>query len=209
MTIEWFGKTCVRIGTSDSTVVIDPFGSSSGLKTPRLSADLVLLSDETTDASVVSGEPFIVRGPGEYEVKKMFVYGIPVVNDTNEKQDKRSTQTLYLIEIEGVSIAHLGNLGSQLSNGELERLEGVDILLTPVGGHGVLNAEQASTVISAIEPRIVIPMQYKIPGLKENLESVNAFAKELGVKDSETINKLKIVKKDLPQDNMKVIILTP
>lgn len=203
MTIEWFGKTCVRLTTSEAMTVIDPFSRESGLKAPRLTADLLLLTNGDADRSAVSGTPFVVDGPGEYEVKRTFVYGIPVAGSSDERQ------TLYLIEAEGMSLAHLGNLGHNLSNGELERLEGVDILMLPVGGHGVLNAEQAATVISAVEPRIVIPTQYKIPGLKQHLDPVSAFAKELGVKESETLEKLKVATKDLPQDNMRVVILTP
>lgn len=203
MTIEWFGKTCVRLTTAEATVVIDPLDASSGLKVPKLSAELVLATNQQTDLKAVSASPFVIAGPGEYEVKKVFVYGLAVVN---EHADRR---TLYLIEVEGLSCAHLGQLGHQLTNGELERLEGVDILFIPVGGHGVLNAEQAATVISAVEPRIVIPMQYKIPGLKENLDTVHAFAKELGVKESETVQKFKVTSRDLPQDKMQVVILSP
>lgn len=203
MTIEWFGNTCIRLTTSDSTIVIDPFASTTGLKPPKLSADLLLLTNDGTEKSSVGGEPFTVNGPGEYEVKKTFVYGIPV------KSAGQGRLTLYLLEAEGVSFAHMGNLDHQLSNGELERLEGVDVLFIPVGGHGVLDADGASTVLSAIEPRIVIPMQYKIPGLKQHLDAVAAFAKELGVKESETIEKFKFSAKDLPQDNMKIVILTP
>lgn len=203
MTIEWFGASCIKISTGESTVVIDPFGSSSGLKVPRLTADMTLLTGSSGDASVVGGQPFVVKGPGEYEVKKTFVYGIPVVQ---EKQ--RDPLTMYLLEAEGISCAHLGSLGQKLVNGEMERLEGVDILFIPVGGHGVLNAEQASEVISTLEPRIVIPMCYKIPGLKQTFDGVQAFAKEMGIKESETTDKLKVSAKDLPQDNMRIVILT-
>lgn len=209
MTIEWFGKTCVRIITRDSTAVIDPFGSKEGLKLPRFSPDLLLLTNGDADASSVTGEPFVIKGPGEYEVKKTFVYGIPVAHEKDVPNEKNAASTLYLIEAEGISIAHLGTLGHQLGNGEFERLEGVDILMVPVGGHGVLDAEQASAVISAVEPRIVIPMQFRITGIKDNLDTVSAFAKEMGIKDSETMDKLKITLKELPQDNMRVIILTP
>lgn len=204
MTIEWYGASCVKITTGESTVVVDPFGPSSGLKVPRLSADMALLTGPSADAGAVSGKPFIVKGPGEYEVKKTFVYGIPV---TQEKQ--HDPLTIYLIEAEGISCAHLGMLGQKLVNGEMERLEGVDILFVPVGGHGVLNADQASEVISELEPRIVVPMCYKIPGFKQSYEGVQAFAKEMGVKESETTDKLKVAAKDLPQDNMRIVILTP
>ncbi len=209
MTIEWFGKTCVRLVTRDSTAVIDPFGAKEGLKLPRMNPDLLLLTSGDSDASSIAGEPFIIKGPGEYEIKKTFVYGIPVAREKDAPNERNAASTLYLIEAEGISIAHLGTLGHQLGNGEFERLEGVDILMIPVGGHGVLNAEQASAVISAVEPRIVIPMQFRLPGLKNNYDTVTAFAKEMGVKDSETMDKLKISAKDLPQDDMRVVILTP
>ncbi|MBI4090196.1 MAG: MBL fold metallo-hydrolase [Candidatus Kerfeldbacteria bacterium] len=203
MTIEWFGKTCVRLATSEATVVVDPLDSASGLKVPKLSADLVLATNQRISPKTVGGEPFVITGPGEYEVKKVFVYGLAV---SNEQADRR---TMYLIEAEGLSCAHLGQLGHQLTNGELERLEGVDILFIPVGGHGSLNAEQAASVISAVEPRVVIPMQYRIPGLKENLDTVHAFAKEMGVKESEAVGKFKVTARDVPQDKMQVVMLTP
>ncbi len=203
MTIEWFGNTCVSLTTGQGTIVVDPFPATTGLKLPKLQPDLLLLTNDSGDRASVGGVPFVVDGPGEYEVKKTFVYGIPV------QANGQNRLTLYQLETEGVSFAHLGNLGHQLTNGELERLEGVDVLFIPVGGHGVLDADGASTVISAVEPRIVIPMQYKIPGLKQSLDSVSAFAKELGVKESETLAKFKFSAKDLPQDNMQIVILTP
>lgn len=184
-------------------IVIDPFGGEEGLRQPRLNADVLLLTNGDTDPSAIQGKPFVIHGPGEYEVKKVFVYGVSVHNENNKGL------TLYLIEVEGISCAHLGNLGHQLSNGELERLEGVDVLFIPVGGHGVLNADAASSVITAIEPRLVIPMQYKLPGLKEHLDSVQGFAKAFGVRDAESVEKLRVNKRDLPQDDMKVVILKP
>lgn len=203
MTIEWFGATCIRLTTSESTAVIDPFSATTGLKLPRLNADLLLLSHGGTDPKAVGGTPFLIDSPGEYEVKRTFVYGISVAASNG------APLTLYRIEAEGVTLAHLGNLGHQLTNGELEQFEGVDVLMLPVGGHGVLDADAASDVISAVEPRVVIPMNYKLPGLKQTLDPVTAFAKELGVKESETISKYKFSAKDLPQEKMDVIILTP
>lgn len=202
MTIEWFGKTCFRITAQHATTVIDPFGPTGGLRLPKLNANLLLLTHDQADRSVVGGSPFVIDQPGEFEVRQTFIYGLPA-------NGAKGRLTLFFIEAEGISLAHLGNLGHQLSNGELERLEGVDVLCIPVGGHGVLDAERAAAVISAVEPRIVIPMQFKLPGLKETLDGVAGFAKELGVKESESLEKLKLTPKDLPQDSMRVVILTP
>jgi len=202
MTIEWFGATCIKLTTSNATVVIDPFRPETGLRLPRLTADVVAATSKLSDPSLVGGSPFVIQGPGEYEIKKTFVYGLPAAHPGSDPL------TLFLIEAEGVSFAHLGPLGHQLANGELERLEGVDVLFVPVGGHGSLNAEGAASIISAIEPRIVVPMNYKLPGTKQPLDTIAAFAKELGVKESEQVEKFKFSAKDLPQDTMQVVILS-
>lgn len=207
MIIQWYGATCIKLTTSEATIVIDPYGSETGLKLPRLTADVVATTRKNLPGSAVGAMaggtgPFVIDGPGEYEIKKTFVYGVPIAGGSDPL-------TLYLIEAEGISIGHLGSLDHQLANGELERFEGVDILCIPVGGHGSLNADGAADIISAIEPRIVIPMQYKLPGLKQTLDPISVFAKEMGVKESEQVEKLKISHKDLPQDNMQVVLLKP
>jgi len=89
----------------------------------------------------------------------------------------------------------------------MEKLEGLDILFIPVGGNAVLDVKQASQVVSQIEPRIVIPMYYRILGVKEKLDSVDSFCKVMGAKSSEKIERLRIQKKDLPQEEMKIIVL--
>jgi len=102
----------------------------------------------------------------------------------------------------------LGDIGQEsLTDEQLEELEGVDILLIPVGGEETINGTGAVKIISQIQPRIVIPMHYKIPGLNTKLEPVDKFLKEFGVSAPEKMEKLKISKKDLPQEETKVIIL--
>lgn len=201
MTIEWFGQTCFRLTAGELTIVIDPFSSASGLRLPKLTADLLLLTNGESEPTAVHGEPLTVDGPGEYEVKRAFVYGLPT------RANGGQAVTMYLIEHDGISYAHLGPLGHQLANGELERLEGVDVLFVPVGGHGVLNADQASTLISAVEPRIIIPMAYHRTGLKQKRDGVTPFAKEMGVKESAAVEKLKLTAKDLPQDTTQVVVI--
>jgi len=206
MQISWFGLAYFRLVTREATVIIDPYSPSVGLKPPRLSTDILLLTSDREahgNQKTVSGEPFLVSGPGEYEVKNIFVWGHAI--DHNGDQPRRTT--VYVIEAEDLSIAHLGDLNVVPTEEQLDRLEGVDILMIPVGGHHVLDAKKASALISEIEPRVVIPMYYKNNGLKMPLASLDAFSKELGVKGSEKLDKYKISKKDLPQDETKVVIL--
>jgi L-ascorbate metabolism protein UlaG (beta-lactamase superfamily) len=212
MIINWFGQSCFKIESEKCVLVTNPLDKSSGLKIPRLSADIVTLSQtgDKDNAENIKGtdenNPFIISGPGEFEIKNVFIYGVAVANNNQTEKN-----IIYRFESEGISLAHLGGLNQILSNGQLEKFEGIDILMIPVGGNGFLNAKQATELISQIEPRIIIPMCYQLPELsaKNKLETINAFCKEIGICPKETLNKLKISKKDLPQEDLQVIMLQP
>lgn len=217
MQIQWLGQSCFKIQSKNSgqeiTIVTDPYdGDDIGLKPLKLQADIVTVSHGHSDHNnidAVKGEPFIIKTPGEYETKGVFIYGLPAYHD-NQEGKERGNIIIFKINTEDISIAHLSDLGHDLSDELLDKIGNVDILLLPVGGTYTIDAKKASEIVSAIEPRIVIPMHYQIPGLKlENkLGSVENFLKESGL-PSETMDKLKIAKKDLPQDETKVIILNP
>lgn len=201
MVIQWFGLDFVRLQTRDATLALDPFPASSGVKPPRFSADLLLLSrPEATEPSAILGKPYVVDHPGEFEVKGMFVYGVGIGAGN-------AARTLFVVEAEGIAVALLPGLAKPFENSEVERFEGADVLLVPVGGHGVLGAEGAAKVVSQLEPRVVVPIHYKLKGFKSPLDSVLPFARELGVKESETMDKLRITKKDMPQEEMKVFLV--
>jgi L-ascorbate metabolism protein UlaG (beta-lactamase superfamily) len=142
----------------------------------------------------------------EYDYKGILVEGIDSFHDDKEGKE-RGLNVIYRFEVEDISIVHLGDLGSPLDNGQLEKLAGTDILLIPVGGKYTLDAKKAVEVISQIEPRIVIPMHYKIKDLKIDIDPVDKFIKEIGVEPTYE-EKLKISKKDLPQEDMELVILS-
>ncbi|MFH1187322.1 MAG: MBL fold metallo-hydrolase, partial [bacterium] len=122
---------------------------------------------------------------------------------------ERGENIIYVIRLldEDITIVHLGDLGHVLSDKELEHMEKIDVLLVPVGGKYTIGAKEAVEVISQIDPRIIIPMHYNVAGLKiDGLEGVDVFTREIG-SSPEKINKLKISKKDLPQEETKVVIL--
>lgn len=214
MIITWLGHSAFKLqgkGQSDTiTIVTDPFNpEKTGLKLPRLEAEIVTLShdhDDHNNSEAVKGNPRILTGVGEYEIKGVFIEGVPSFHDA-EKGAKRGSNVIYRFEIEDLSITHLGDLGTELDNKQLESLEGTDILLVPIGGVYTINAAKAVTVINQIEPRIVIPMHYKVPGLKFDLDPLESFLKAIAIKPRQE-EKLKISKKDLPQDNMEVVVLS-
>lgn len=212
MTLNYYGLSCFRlISTShDVSVLIDPFDQSSGWKMPRLSADLVLTSQGSHAEGVFKdkgGESaFSITSSGEYEVKNIFVYGVDAVKK-NQKGKIDEHTTLFVVAVDDVFVGHLGGLDRTLSEQELDRLGRIDILILPVGGGAVLDAKTAYEVIGQIEPRIVVPMAYKLTGLKGDLRPVDDFLKEYGTKDVQHEDKLKVMKKDLPAGEQKVIVL--
>jgi L-ascorbate metabolism protein UlaG (beta-lactamase superfamily) len=197
-----------KSGPDGVTVITDPFDKETGLKLPNYEADIVTVSHDHHDHNNVSalrGNPFVINCAGEYDVKNVLIEGIDSYHDANNGSD-RGANLIFRFEIDDISVVHLGDLGQVLDSTQLEKLAGTDILLIPVGGKYTLDAQKAVEVISQIEPRIVIPMHYKTPDLKIEIEGVDKFIKEIGLTPSYE-EKLKVSKKDLPQEDMELVIL--
>ncbi len=213
MIITFLGHSCFKIqdkiGPDGVTLVTDPFNKETGLKVPNFEADIITVSHDHKDhnnTDALRGNPFIVSCAGEYDFKNVLIEGIDSYHDEVKGKD-RGSNIMYRIEIDDISVAHLGDLGTILDNAQLEKLVGTDVLLIPVGGKYTLDAKKAVEVISQIEPRIVIPMHYKTDGLKYDLDSIDKFIKEIGLTPVYE-EKLKISKKDLPQEDMELVILS-
>ncbi|MBL7058452.1 MBL fold metallo-hydrolase [Patescibacteria group bacterium] len=204
MIITYYGLSSFKIQSKQngsSQVIINPFSDKTGLKGPKTDAEVLIIGTNEkyiTKKNIIE-KPFIIDCAGEYDVEGIGVKGVETKKD--EKQN-----IIYRIAIDGITIIHLGHLNKILSSEELEELSGTDILLVPVGGNGVLNASKAKEVINQIEPRIIIPMLYKIPGLIFDFDEISNFIKEIGL-DPTNEEKLKITKKDLPQEDMELVIL--
>ena len=212
MIITWLGQSCFKIQSGELVIVIDPFSKDIGLTPPRFRADLVLVTHGHNDHSNVEalgGEPFLISGPGEYEVKEVFVQGIETFHDKTQGQE-RGLNTIYKIAIEDLNILHFGDFGEgEIRDETLEEIDEVDILLIPVGGKYTIDAKEAVKIVKQIEPRLVIPMHYKIPGLKLDLEGVERFLKEIESK-AEPREKLVIKKKDIgEEEKTEVVVLLP
>jgi len=215
MHIIWHGQSCFQIQTSlskgeQTTLAIDPFNEATGLKVPSFQADVLLITHDHHDHNnkkAIKGTPFLIEGPGEYEVKEIAIQGIPSFHDEEEGK-KRGPNTIYLIEVEEMRLCHLGDFGQkELTEDQLEQIGDIDVLMVPVGGEFTIDAKGATHVISQIEPKIVIPMHYSVPKLKIKLDEVEKFLKEIGKKSVVPQPKLLIKKKDLPLET-QVVVLT-
>lgn len=211
MIISWIGHSCFKIqdktGADGITLVTDPFDKNIGLKPPSFEADIVTISHDHHDHNNVKalrGDPFVIDMAGEYDLKGVMIQGVNSYHD--EKGGKeRGVNIIYRIEMDDISIVHLGDLGHILENKHLEELVGIDILIIPVGGKYTLDAKRAVQVVSQIEPRMVIPMHYKTSKLTVDIDKLDDFIKEIGVEPTYE-DKLKISKKELPQDSMEVVV---
>lgn len=210
MVITWYGQSCFKIQSGETVIFSDPFDKEIGLTPPRGQANIVTVSHQHHDHNNIgslSEEPLIIDGPGEYEIKGVNIKGILSYHD-DEEGKKLGTNTIYIIEAEGIKICHLGDLGQKkLTDEQLEKIDEIDILMTPVGGTWTIDGERAVDIINQIEPRLVIPMHYKIPGLNIKLENVEAFLKEMGASKKVAQDKLTIKKKDLPPEETEVVVM--
>lgn len=207
MQIHYFGLSSFKIITKDATVITDPFDKQSGLTPPRGNADILILAEKNNPlykaVSGVSGEPFLITNPGEYDIKGVTVTGIPL------KQDEGRYVTAFLMESEDLKILNLTHIREfNMKQEDLEGLGEIDILIIPVGSNSVLTARDATKVVHEIEPKLVIPSHYGSPGLSLPYDKLDMFVKEMGGK-SETMEKLLVKKRDLTDEQIKVVVLEP
>lgn len=201
MVITYYGLSCFKLQSGSMVLVVDPYSKESGLTAPRFQADIVLSTNKDpnhSNAESISGSPFIIDGPGEYEVKGIAIEGIASAN----------TITIYTFEWDGIRFCHLGALPKQGFSEEVNEAIGApDVLFVPVGGGEAMEAEDAVEVINDIEPRIVIPMYYDIKGLKSpKLASPSLFLKEFG-SEAKPEDKFTFKAKDVPQEETKLVYL--
>ena len=213
MVIRHIGHSSFRIKGSNTNLVTDPYEpKSTGLAYPRVTADIVTVSHQHADHNHierVEENPFIIEGPGEYEIKGMRINGFATYHD-NSSGSERGPNTMYLIIIDNISILHCGDLGHKLTDETLNEIDQVDILLIPTGGVFTINAKTATEVTSQLQPGIVIPMHYNHKGLDQKifgkLAPVDEFLSQIGEKDIKAEDKLTIAKPQIPEETQVVVL---
>ena len=209
MDITWLGLSCFRIRGSQAVIITDPFPPGLGYTLGKQSADIVTVSHQHPSHSYdqgINSEHRLVKGPGEYEISGVLILGIGTYHDSVKGQS-RGKNTIYLMEIDGVNVLHLGDLGHALNDQQAEEIGNVDVLLLPVGGVNTINAAMAAEVIRKLEPKVVVPMHYKTEKGSADLEPVENFLKEMGQAQVEPRPKLNISRNSLPLTT-EVVVLT-
>jgi L-ascorbate metabolism protein UlaG (beta-lactamase superfamily) len=218
MLIQYYGHSCFKVttkpagrATEDITIFFDPFDKETGLRPPQGQANVAFVSHDHHDhnnVSALKGDPIVINAPGEYAIMGINVIGIDTFHDDKEGTE-RGRSTAYVLETEDLKICHLGDLGGDLNEKQLEEIDGVDILMIPVGGNFSLSGKKAAELIRKIEPAIIIPMHYKIPGSTIDVADESEFCREIGNCPKEKIAKLNIKKKDLEGKVMEVVLMSP
>ncbi|GAB4196700.1 MAG: MBL fold metallo-hydrolase [Roseiflexaceae bacterium] len=213
--IQYLGHACFRLRGRDGTVLTDPFDRSVGVDLGRPTAHIVTVSHQHPDhANTGAVRPmrervFVVDGPGEYEIGGVMITGVRTFHDT-KKGAELGFNTVYVIHLDDVVLCHLGDLGHELTRQQLDEIGPVDVLFIPVGGGETIGAAQAAAVIGQLEPRIVVPMHYAMPGqqrLDEDLAPLDKFVHEMGLKDVVAEEKLSVTSANLPAEGTETRVV--
>ena len=209
MDIVYLGHSSFRIKGKTATVVTDPYDEKCGKFPKDTEADIVTMSHDHEDhnrVDLVKSPEFIVRGPGEYEVKGVSIIGVHTWHDDKEGVE-RGANTVYVIEMEGLRVCHLGDLGHMLTEGQLEEIGSIDVVMIPVGGVYTINAKTAVEVVKQLDPWVIIPMHFQTPELKlsNRLGTVAEYIKETG-KTAQTLLKYVVSKDKLPTETTLIVL---
>ena len=208
MEITWLGHSCFTIKGKEKTIITDPYHPDLGYRLGEPKADIATLSHFHPGHSYIEGvanNPKQVKGPGEYEIGGIFITGVAAFHD-NKKGDLRGKNTIYVIEMDGITLCHLGDLGHPLGPHLVEELGDVDILFLPVGEISTIPVDTAVEIARQLDPHIVIPMHYKTEAFAGELELVDKFLNKMRIRELEARPKLSITSASLPSSIQTVVL---
>jgi L-ascorbate metabolism protein UlaG (beta-lactamase superfamily) len=215
VSITWIGHACFAIRSSEGFVIVtDPY-SNIGYKNPNQYPDIVAnaitVSHEHSDHNAVGfvnqvpGGAKVIRGSGEHLVDGIRIKGIGTYHDEVQGA-QRGPNTVFVMDVDGIRICHLGDLGHLLSAAQLSEIGVVDVLMIPVGGVYTIDAAKATMVLEQIRPRIAIPMHYKTPSLSFSLDPVDKFLSGKEGVERPGTDTITLTPGELP-DPVKIIVL--
>ena len=205
MILTYHTGACIRAQAGDTTLVFAPISKQSkNFKPTNFGADVALipLNHPDMNGSEEAGrgdkQPFLISGPGEYEVKDMTATGFA----SGSKWDSAPrTNTIYSVHFDDLSILYLGALGDLDLPADVLEMDSPDILILPVGGNGALTAAEAQKLAVKLESKIIIPILYDDKTLKQ-------FLKEAGEEATKPVEKLTLKPRDVVGKESEVAVLS-
>ena len=208
MDISWLGHSCFVVKGKERTIITDPYHPDLGYHLGNPEADIAIVSHFHPGHSYIEGvanEPKQIRSPGEYEIGGTFITGIGSFHD-NRKGELRGRNTIYVIEMDGITLCHLGDLGHPLSLQLVEELGDIDILFLPVGEVSTIPVDTAAEIVRQLDPPIAIPMHYKTEAFKGDLSLVDKFLDRMRIRELEAKPKLSVTSSTLPGSTQIVVL---
>jgi len=208
MEITWLGHSCFLIKGKEKTIITDPCHPDLGYRLSEPEADIVTLSHFHRGHNYIKGiadEPKQIKSPGEYEMGGIFITGIPTFHD-DKKGELRGKNTIYVIEMDGITLCHLGDLGHPLGPQLVEEIGDIDILFLPAGEVSTIPIDTAVEIVRQLEPPIVIPMHYKTEAFTGNLSLVDKFLDKMRIRELEAKPKLSITSSSLPTPTQTIVL---
>jgi L-ascorbate metabolism protein UlaG (beta-lactamase superfamily) len=203
--LSWLGHSCFRLRGRDVTILTDPYVDDTwGYPPLSTSANVVTISNDHphhAGLAGVDGARHVLRGPGEYEIGGVLIWGVRTSRRPEVSPPVKNTA--FIIQIEELTICHLGDLANApLTSDELTHIKDADVLLIPVGGHCTITAQQAAGVVAQVEPKLIVPMHYATAETRGyvELDEVERFCKELGATEVAPRTRLSITPSSLPAE---------
>ena len=209
MDLVWLGHSSFRLHSDGMVVVTDPFPKALGLRMDARPASVVTVSNTHPNhsaAAAVTGEPRVFRAPGEYEYEGVMVRGVMTPLPDGVPHERRNVA--YTIEMDGISVCHLGDLARSLTARQADELKPVDVALVPAGANCTLSLDQALQTIQDLDPKVVVPMHYGHGQDGVTLDGVEAFLRRLGIDEAQPQPRLVVTAGNLPAD-LRVNLLSP
>jgi len=206
--IAWLGHSCFRLKGKETTVITDPCPPGTGYSLSNIQVDIVTLSHSHPGhcyTEAVTTEFKEINAPGEYEINGAFITGIASFHDADQGEE-RGNNVVYLLEIDGMVLCHLGDLGHLPSSDLMEAIDDTEVLFVPVGGISTINGSIAAEIVRRLSPRIVIPMHYKTPVSVGDLEPIDKFLKDLGSREVISKPKISLNRSSMPANNQVIIL---
>lgn len=208
MIITAHGAESIKISHGDLTIALNPISKKSKLKATSYGADMAFITTWHPDMNGVDTiarngkEPFVIKGPGEYEVSGLFAKGFRSVTTHDGIE---AMNTIYTFILDDINVAFLGALGEKDLDPEVkEQLGEADIIFVPIGGEGTLNFAEAYDLALKREAKIIIPIHHDGVGAKDALKN---FLKEAGQEDVKPVDKLTIKRKDIIDKTGEVVVI--
>ena len=211
MKIEWLGHACFMLTSADGTrILTDPFNEKVGYKVPHVETDLVTCSHGHYDhhsVEVVKDHPEVIDTPGKHQFRGIAITGTHVWHD-HENGEARGGNIVFVFEMDGLRIAHMGDLGHVPDKKQVEAIGHVDVMMIPTGGHFTIDPVEAIEVIKLFSPRIVIPMHFKTPVMNFPIVGVDAFLQLAGAAERPDRD-IEITAQTLPKQQKIIVFNYP